>query len=111
MKSILGRVHLHSHKEPQGCGHIVGDPAGLLALAKTLEKAARGLVGIESVKLYSSDGHAYEILVVADVSEQEWQDMPLPYDKKSDPSQLVSIKSYAEIKQQVLSDVLASEKY
>lgn len=102
MKSILSRVHLHAHKEPKGNAYIIGDRQGLLELSKTIERAAKGFVGIESIKLFSSDGHDYEILVIADVSESEWQSMPVPYDKKSDPSQLKLIKDFKSVKSEIL---------
>jgi tRNA pseudouridine-54 N-methylase len=101
MKSILSRVHLHSHKEPQGRAYIVGDKKGLLELSKTIEKAARGFVGLESINLFSSDGHVYELVVISDVSEEEWQTMPVPYDKKSDPGQLKSIKQFESVKEEI----------
>ena len=76
-----------------------------MKLAKALEKAARGAVGTENVTLYSSDGHEYEMVVTKEVTETEWQTMELPQDKKADPSKLESIKTYNEIKKEVLEKI------
>lgn len=100
------RVHLYPHKGPNTTAHIVGEKSGLLKLAKTLEAAARGAVGTETVELYSSDGHKYEVLITRDVTEHEWQNLDLPSAKNADPSKLESIKTYNEIKKQVLESVL-----
>ena len=101
MKSILSRVHLHTHKEPNGRAYIVGDRQGLRALSKALEQAAITGVGLETVKLHSSDGHVYEIMIVADVSEEEWQTLPVPYDKSSNPKNLEKVKIYESIKTEI----------
>jgi hypothetical protein len=104
MKSVLSRVHLHSHKEPKGRAYIVGDRKGLLALSKTLEKAAKGLLGLESIRLFSSDGHEYELMIVADVKEEEWQFMSVPYDPDSNPNSLESIKVYESVRKQLITN-------
>lgn len=99
------RVHVYPHKGPKTTGYIVGEKSGLLRLAKALEQAARGAVGTEKITLYSSDGHEYDMLVTRDVSETEWQQMELPFDKNADPTKLESIKTYNEIKKAVLESV------
>lgn len=99
------RVHVYPHKGPKTTGYIVGEKSGLLRLAKALEQAARGAVGTEKITLYSSDGHEYDMLVTRDVSETEWQQMELPFDKNADPAKLESIKTYNEIKKAVLESV------
>lgn len=91
------RVHIHPHRGPQDTAYIVGEPAGLLALAETLRKAATGVVGLETVTLYTSDGHAYKVLVSSDVAEDEWQAIKPSYDKSCDPTKLKSIVLYKEI--------------
>lgn len=105
MKSILSRVHIHHHKEPNGRAYIIGDKQGLLELAKTIERAAKSYAGLESIKLFSSDGHPYEIAVVSSISEEEWQNMLLPYDKSSDPSKLETVKLYDSIKEELSNTV------
>ena len=95
------RVHVYPHRGPNTTAHIVGERSGLLKLAKTLEAAARGAVGTETVELYSGDGHKYEVLVTKDVTEQEWQDLDLPSAKNANPEVLESIKSYKELKKEM----------
>lgn len=91
------RLHIHTHKGPNDTAYIVGEKAGLLALADTLRKAATGVVGLENIKLYTSDGHAYNIIVCGDVDEAEWQTVKPSYDKTSDPTKLKSIEIYQEL--------------
>ena len=92
------RVHLYPHAGPETTGYIVGDPQGLRDLAKKLLLAADGMVGIENMTMFGSDGHPYDLLIVCDVSEPEWQAMPLPQARDSDPSQLEIVKAYQELK-------------
>ncbi len=95
------RVHLYPHKGPKTNAYILGEKQGLLKLAKSIEAAANGFLGTETVKLYSSDGHEYELLITRDVAEQEWQDIPLPHKKESDPEKIDSIKTYKSLKQEL----------
>lgn len=62
-------------------------------MAKACEHAASGTLGMEMIKFYSSDGHEYELIITRDVSEDEWQTLPVPYEKSSDPAKLVCIKN------------------
>lgn len=101
MKS-MSRVHIHSHKEPNGRAYIVGERSGLRSLAKALEKAANGAVGMETITLYSSDGHPYELMIVTDITEQEWQNTEVPYKRNSDPSQFESVKIYDSLKSEII---------
>jgi len=96
MKS-MSRVHLYPHKEPNGTGYIVAERRGLRALAKKLEQAADGAVGLETITLYGSDGHPYKLMIVTDITEDEWQNLPLPKEKNSDPSTLEIVKTYHEL--------------
>lgn len=93
MKS-MSRLHLHPHAAPNGTAYIVADRRGLRDLAKKLAQAADSAVGIDSITFHSSDGHEYKLLIVSDVSEEEWQAMPLPTHQHSDPSQLAIVKTY-----------------
>ena len=97
MKS-MSRVHLYPHKGPNSTGYIVAERRGLRALAKKLEQAADGAVGFETITLYGSDGHPYSLMIVTDISEDEWQNLPLPADKRSDPTQLEIVKVYNDLK-------------
>jgi len=98
MKSS-NRVHLYTHKGPNGRAYIVGERRGLRDLARALDNAVNGAVGLETITLYSSDGHPYELMVVTDVTEQEWQDAAVPYDRKANPSQFESVKIYDDLKE------------
>lgn len=100
MKS-LSRVHLYTHKEPNGRGYIVAERSGLKALAKALDKAASGAVGLEKITVYSSDGHPYELMIVTDLSENEWQEINVPYDRKSNPKQLESVQIYDSLHEEI----------
>ena len=94
----MSRVHLYPHKEPNGTGYIVAERRGLRALAKKLEQAADGAVGLETITLYGSDGHPYNLMIVTDITEDEWQNLPLPKDKNSDPAKLEIVKVYNDLK-------------
>jgi hypothetical protein len=58
-------------------------------------------VGFDTIKFYSSDGHEYELALVCDVSEQEWQDLPVPSNQKSNPGRLAIVQTFDELKQSV----------
>lgn len=103
MKS-LSRVHLYTHKEPNGRAYIVAERSGLRALAKTLDKAASGAVGLEKIQVYSSDGHPYELMVVTDLSETEWQEINVPYDRKSNPKLLESVQIYDSLHEELIKE-------
>lgn len=92
------RLHLYPHNGPKSRGYIVGEPAALRSLARHLEDVAKGVVGFDVVKCYGSDGHEYELALVCDVSEDEWQNLPVPADKKSDPSQLTIVKTFDDLR-------------
>lgn len=95
---MKSRLHLHSHTGPQTRAYIVAEPAALRALATAADRAAKSVIGMETVKFYSSDGHEYELFIACDVTEDEWQSMPGPYEKSSDPESLSVVKLYDEIK-------------
>jgi len=90
------RLHIHPHRGPNGTAYIVGEKAALRALADALKEAANGVVGLEKVSLYTSDGHSYDIVISSDIAEEEWQATAPSYDKSSDPTKLKSIKLYEE---------------
>ena len=93
------RLHLYPHTGPQSRAYLVAEPGALRALAQAADDAARGVLGFETIKFYSSDGHEYELAIVCDVSEEEWQELPVPSDKKSDPSRLSIVKTFDSLKQ------------
>lgn len=100
MKS-MNRLHLYPHSEPNGRAYIVADKQGLKDMAKILIRAADSVVGMETITLYGSDGHPYELFVVANVQEDEWQIMPLPAADHAYPATLAIIQTYANLKQTV----------
>ena len=95
MKS-MSRVHIYTHKRPNDIAYIVGDKMALRALSDALKEAANGVVGLEKVTLYTSDGHSYDIVISSDVAEEEWQTIKPSYDRSSDPTTLKSIELYTE---------------
>lgn len=97
------RLHLHGHSGPHSRGYIIADPAALRSLAKSLQNAANSAVGFETTTFYGSDGHEYELVIVCDISEEEWQQIPLPLDKNSDPNKLAVVQVYNDLIQSSLS--------
>lgn len=93
------RLHLYPHNGPGTRAYIVAEPGALRALAQAAEDAARGVLGFETIKFYSSDGHEYELAIVCDVTEDEWQGLPVPSDEKSDPSKLSIVQTFDELRQ------------
>lgn len=89
---------MHNHAEPNGRAYIVGEKQALRALGEALIKTSKSVIGLDTIELYTSDGHKYQVIIACDISEQEWQSLPVPYNKKHDPSQLEIIKSFDEIK-------------
>jgi hypothetical protein len=81
----MARLHIYPHNEPQQDLHIIADPVALRALGNALIKAAQTPQGFERVKLHTSDGHEYTAMIVADVSEDEWQTIPPAYAKSTVP--------------------------
>lgn len=95
------RLHIHTHKGPNDTAYIVGEKSALRALSDALKEAANGVVGLEKVTLYTSDGHSYDIVISSDVAEEEWQAIKPSYDKSSDPTTLKSIELYTEFTRKV----------
>ena len=94
---MKSRIHLYPHRGPNSRGYIVAERSALRSLARHLEDVATGVVGFDKVRCYSSDGHEYELVLVCDVSEEEWQNLPIPSDTNSDPEKLSIIKTYNEL--------------
>lgn len=94
--NIKSRLHLYPSKGPKTQAFIVGERKALLALSEKLKLVAQGLVGIDELTLYSNDGHEFQIVITNQVSEDEWQNL-----KK--PEELDIIKTYNEIKSEMLS--------
>lgn len=98
MLHAKARLHMHNHNEPNGRAFIIGERLALRSLGEALIKASKNALGIENIELYTSDGHKYEILITSEVSENEWQTLPVPYDKKHNPNSLEIISTYNELK-------------
>lgn len=98
MQNTKARLHMHNHNGPNGRAFIIGERNSLKALGEALIKVSKSKLGFENIELYTSDGHKYEILITCDVSEEEWQQLPVPYNKKHDPSTLQIVKTYDEFK-------------
>lgn len=95
------RLHIHTHKGPNDTAYIVGEKSALRALSDALKEAANGVVGLEKVTLYTSDGHSYDIVISSDIAEEEWQAIKPSYDRASDPTKLKSIELYTEFTRKV----------
>jgi hypothetical protein len=92
---------MHNHTEPNGRAFIIGEKAALKTLGEALIKASKSVLGFENIELYTSDGHRYELFITSEVSENEWQALPVPYNKKHDPNKLEIVQSYDELKEAV----------
>lgn len=104
MQNTRARLHMHNHNEPNGRAFIVGERTALKTLGETLIKASKSVLGLENLELYTSDGHKYEIVITCDVSEDEWQNLPVPYSKKHDPNNLEIVRTYDEFKKSIKND-------
>jgi hypothetical protein len=98
MLNIKSRLHLQNHNEPNGTAYIIGEKHALRALGEALIKTSKSVVGLDTIELYTSDGHKYEIVITCDVSEEEWQELPTPYDKKHNVNKLQIINAFNEVK-------------
>ena len=97
---MKSRLHLYPHSEPQGTAYIVGERSALRALGETLIAASQSVVGFETVKLYTSDGHEYTVTVISSVDDAEWQTVDTPYTTIKVP-QLQIIQDYNAVKSEI----------
>ena len=91
------RLHLYPHSEPKGRGFIVADPAALRALSDLCRTAAHSMSGFETAVFFGSDGHEYELAIVSDVAESEWQQLALPGLDQQAAQQLSVVKTFDEL--------------
>ena len=96
-----GRLHIYPPTGPQTTGYIVADRQALRGLADAAKNAAAGGFGFETVKLYSSDGHEYELILTSNVSEEEWQNIQPQYATKLVPK-ISTIQDYQELKKELI---------
>ena len=95
-----GRLHIYPPTGPRGTGYIVADKAALRGLAEAAKTASAGNFGFETIKLYSADGHEYELVVTSAVGEDEWQTMQSHYAKDVVPT-VGTIQDYQTLKQEL----------
>lgn len=95
-----GRLHIYPPTGPRGTGYIVADKAALRGLAEAAKTAAAGHFGFETIKLYSADGHEYELVVTSAVGEEEWQTMESHYSQDTVPT-VGTIQDYQDLKQEL----------
>jgi 2-C-methyl-D-erythritol 4-phosphate cytidylyltransferase len=98
----MARLHIYPHNEPKEDLHIIADPKALRDLANALLKAAQTPQGFERVKLHTSDGHEYTAMIVADVSEEEWQTIPPAYIKSTVPK-VTALEDYESLRKELQS--------
>jgi len=91
------RLHMQNHDQPNGRAYIIGERDALKQLGEALIKTSKSVVGLETIELYTSDGHKYELLITCDVDENEWQALPNPYHKDHDPTVLSIVKTFDEL--------------
>ena len=91
------RLHMQNHDQPNGRAYIIGERDALKQLGEALIKTSKSVVGLDTIDLYTSDGHKYTVLITCDATEEEWQTLPVPYDKKHDLTNLNIVKQFDEI--------------
>jgi len=91
---VKSRLHLYQHSGPKSRAYVVGERAALRALSDALRKAADGVLGFETITVYSKDGHDYELFITKDVSEEEWQTLERP-------EVLSSVQVFDQIKNEI----------
>jgi 2-C-methyl-D-erythritol 4-phosphate cytidylyltransferase len=96
----MARLQIYPHNEPHQDLHIIADPKALRELAQALMRKAQTPQGFERVKLHTSDGHEYTAMIIADVSEEEWQTIPPTYIKSQVPK-IQSLEDYNDIKKEL----------
>ncbi len=97
-----GRLHIYPPTGPRGTGYIVADRAALRGLAEAAKTAGSGNFGFETIKLYSADGHEYELVLTSAVGEEEWQTMESHYAKDVVPT-VGTIQDYHKLKKELSS--------
>lgn len=97
-----GRLHIYPPTGPRGTGYIVADKTALRGLAEAAKTASAGNFGFETIKLYSADGHEYELVLTSAVGEEEWQTMENHYAKDTVPK-VGTIQDYQDLKAELKS--------
>jgi len=95
-----GRLHIYPPSAPRSTGYIVADRQALKGLVQAAQTASAGHFGFETIKLYSADGHEYELVVTSAVGEEEWQTMESHYAKDVVPT-VGTIQDYQDLKKEL----------
>jgi hypothetical protein len=95
-----GRLQIYPPAGPRKSGYIVADRAALRGLADAIKSAATSTFGFETIKLYSADGHEYELVITSSVTEDEWQAIQPNYTATSAPK-VDTLQNYQELKDQL----------
>tara|TARA_B100000085_G_C18529777_1_gene507500 strand:+ start:22 stop:348 length:327 start_codon:yes stop_codon:yes gene_type:complete len=70
-------AHIYEHTEPGKEVTIVANKNGLNDLAKAILHASD--VGFGSVKIYSGDGHEYNVIVCKESEDEVLENLEVPY--------------------------------
>lgn len=100
MKST-GRLQIYPPSGPRATGYVVADRAALRGLAEAIKSAATSTFGFETVKLYSADGHEYELVITSSVTEEEWQTIDPNYVATPAP-RVETLQNYQDLKDQLI---------
>ena len=95
-----GRLHVYPPTGPRGTGYIVADRQALRGLAQAAQTASAGNFGFETIKLYSADGHEYELVLTSAVGEEEWQTMESHYARDTVPA-VSTIQDYNQLRKEM----------
>lgn len=93
-----GRLQIYPPSGPKQSGYIVADRTALRGLAEAVKSATTSAFGFETIRLYSADGHEYELVITSDVDEQEWQDMEVNYTAEKS-LRVKTLQNYLDLKQ------------
>ncbi len=100
-----GRLHIYPPTGPQGTGYIVADKSALRGLADAVKSATTSTFGFETIKLYSADGHEYELVITSGVSEQEWQTIGTNYAKSDSVPDVDTVKDYQQLRNDLAKNI------
>jgi nucleoside-diphosphate-sugar epimerase len=78
----------------------VADRKALKDLAQALLKVANNPYSFDRVQLHTSDGHEYTTVIVADVSEEEWQTIPPAYIQSIVPK-ITALEDYQSLRKEL----------
>lgn len=95
-----GRLQIYPPSGPRKSGYIVADRAALRGLSEAIKSATTSTFGFETVKLYSADGHEYELVITSSVTEDEWQTIQPNYTTVLAPT-VETLLNYQDLKDQL----------